>query len=218
MAKFSKLLLFALTALLFISCEKLPETDFTWPQDSQYEAGDSIQFENLTTEAKEYAWEFGDGGTSILEHPAYIFKESGTYTVSLTATNDDGETAKTKDIRIYDPTQLGFVLMDTLLNIMEGVTVYLYDDQEKWDNFDDPLFMADTDSNGEVLFTALGPVTYYLWCFKEETGGLWFSGGYVDPLIKHKTVYYNVPIVWFPDEVKKSARESRTPLLLQKAL
>ncbi|WP_322743868.1 PKD domain-containing protein [Methanofollis aquaemaris] len=37
-----------------------------------------------------YAWEFGDGGTSIAENPVHVYVEEGTYTVRLTATNSAG--------------------------------------------------------------------------------------------------------------------------------
>jgi PKD repeat protein len=40
-----------------------------------------------------WAWTFGDGGTSTARHPRHTYLTSGTFTVSLTVTDDDGSTA-----------------------------------------------------------------------------------------------------------------------------
>ncbi|MEZ4417585.1 MAG: PKD domain-containing protein [Gemmatimonadota bacterium] len=39
-----------------------------------------------------WAWDFGDGGTSTAQNPAHIYAAAGTYSVSLTVTDDDGAT------------------------------------------------------------------------------------------------------------------------------
>ena len=39
-----------------------------------------------------YAWDFGDGGSSTAENPAHTYVAAGTYTVSLTVTDDAGDT------------------------------------------------------------------------------------------------------------------------------
>jgi parallel beta-helix repeat protein len=38
-----------------------------------------------------WAWSFGDGGTSTLQHPSHTYTTAGTYTVSLTVSNASGE-------------------------------------------------------------------------------------------------------------------------------
>lgn len=54
-------------------------------------AGATVNFQNLSTNATTYSWDFGDptsaDNTSSLEHPAHVFAANGTYNVSLTASN-----------------------------------------------------------------------------------------------------------------------------------
>jgi PKD repeat protein len=42
-------------------------------------------------------WDFGDGGSSTLQSPSHSFAGGGTYSVSLTATDDDGATGMTSN-------------------------------------------------------------------------------------------------------------------------
>ncbi len=49
----------------------------------------SATFTNTSTNATNYAWDFGDGNTSTERNPVKIFAD-GTYTVSLTASNNAG--------------------------------------------------------------------------------------------------------------------------------
>jgi PKD repeat protein len=46
-----------------------------------------VSFTNLSLNADEYLWDFGDGYTSTEEHPTHAYSEEGPFTVSLTATN-----------------------------------------------------------------------------------------------------------------------------------
>jgi PKD repeat protein len=53
-----------------------------------------------------YAWDFGDGITSVQQNPVYTYTEPGVYSVSLTVTNSGGsDTAEKKDyITVIEPT------------------------------------------------------------------------------------------------------------------
>lgn len=55
--------------------------DFTLDQNS-------VSFENFAFNADSYSWDFGDGTTSIVEHPSHIYAVSGFYDVCLTAFDD----------------------------------------------------------------------------------------------------------------------------------
>jgi PKD repeat protein len=57
----------------------------------------TIQFTDASTNTPTaWAWTFGDGGTSTVQSPSHTYTASGTYTVSLTATNSFGNNTATK--------------------------------------------------------------------------------------------------------------------------
>lgn len=53
----------------------------------------TVQFTDNSAGAgiNKWAWEFGDGGTSVIKNPQYIYNNPGTYSVTLTVGNDGGE-------------------------------------------------------------------------------------------------------------------------------
>jgi len=52
-----------------------------------------------------WEWDFGDGGSTMTQNPTYIYSTPGTYTVSLTVTNNLGSTTSTRAglIRVLGP-------------------------------------------------------------------------------------------------------------------
>ena len=50
-----------------------------------------------------WSWNFGDTGTSTVQHPTHQYTALGTYTVSLTATNVNGSDTKTRPLLIEVP-------------------------------------------------------------------------------------------------------------------
>lgn len=58
-----------------------PTADFSFVEDINNE----VHFTNLSTWARSWNWEFGDGNNSDLENPSHTYAGPGTYTVSLTA-------------------------------------------------------------------------------------------------------------------------------------
>lgn len=62
-----------------------------------------ITFQNLTNNGVSYEWEFGEGSTSTMTHPNNVYTESGTYDVTLVATDAKGcIDSITKPITILD--------------------------------------------------------------------------------------------------------------------
>jgi len=95
---FTVLMLFSLVSLLmFSSCKKtvIPIAGFVYDTESEIPFGIPLKvyFTNSSNdliEGSTYSWDFGDNlGVSTEKDPIYTFAKGGTYTVSLTVSNDD---------------------------------------------------------------------------------------------------------------------------------
>jgi PKD repeat protein len=74
----------------------LPDADFS----ADVTAGTApltVSFTDLSTnDPTSWSWDFGDGGSSTEQHPSHTYTSAGSFTVSLTATNDAGSDTATK--------------------------------------------------------------------------------------------------------------------------
>jgi len=99
MKKYQILNLLILIAVIFTGCSDKWKKEFEIEPDPpiadfsytimQLTPGEVIFF-NHSLHATKYLWKFGDGNTSTVANPTHVYKEKGTYTVSLTAINDVG--------------------------------------------------------------------------------------------------------------------------------
>lgn len=86
-------LIFSIVSFVSISCRKLdPVANFSFDATYFYAPNDVV-FKNLSTDATEYNWEFGDGTNSIDENPTHQYKYGGVFTVTLTVKNKKGKTS-----------------------------------------------------------------------------------------------------------------------------
>jgi PKD repeat protein len=68
-----------------------PAAAFTFTPDQVIAPNEPVVFVNLSDDgATSFAWNFGDGHASNLEHPTHTYREPGTYTVQLTVSNELG--------------------------------------------------------------------------------------------------------------------------------
>lgn len=79
-----------------------------WDIDLANEKG-LISFEDKTTDASFWQWDFGDGGTSDLRNPKHVYTQVGNYTAKLTVSNGLCSQSITKTIRIFDSSNLSEV-------------------------------------------------------------------------------------------------------------
>ena len=77
------------TAFQEIIIDSLPNVDFTMASDTIC-LDQQAQFTGIGSNINSWFWEFGDGGTSIEQSPAYSYMASGSYTVTLTVIDSDG--------------------------------------------------------------------------------------------------------------------------------
>ena len=72
-----------------------PEADFT-ASKTNVSKGESIEFTDKSTNSPiGWLWDFGDGSTSTGQNPSKSYNTAGTFTVTLKATNNNGDDTKT---------------------------------------------------------------------------------------------------------------------------
>lgn len=93
---------------------KPPNAGFSWDPDEPG-PGDEVSFSSRASvdqdgEIVGWDWDFGDGATSSEQDPMHIFESEGDYAVTLTVTDDDGETdSVTQTITVEsEPPTAGF--------------------------------------------------------------------------------------------------------------
>lgn len=94
-------LLIALVAIMLVSCNttEVPVTSFSYELKQ-----DTVVFTNTTAGGVTYSWNFGDNSqVSTEKDPVHVYSTSGSFTVSLTATNEGGSKEFTSTITIAKP-------------------------------------------------------------------------------------------------------------------
>ncbi len=101
-----------LLACFLLACQNDNTVDFSYTPDSP-RAGESIRFSNLTKEGEEWKWTFGDGGESTVQSPTKVYREAGTYTITLQVDDKKYRTC-TKTITVLDTVPQIACSVDTL--------------------------------------------------------------------------------------------------------
>lgn len=123
-----------------ITVNPRPVADFTSPDTIKCEPSLTSSFQNISTGAVSWQWDFGDGGTSTLQNPTHTYTNYGNYSVTLIATNAFGCTdtiVKTDFIKIRRATIsipslpdrgcIPFLIMPVAtITSLDAVTSYLW--------------------------------------------------------------------------------------------
>lgn len=92
-----------------------------------------INFDNQSEKATSYQWNFGDGTTDTLATPSHQYRSSGSYTISLTASDKKGKSKTVKKTINIAPPKRCLVEIETAYGSM---LVQLYDaTPQHQDNF-----------------------------------------------------------------------------------
>ncbi len=74
----------------YINALTRPLADFLTSSNIVYIPDQEVVFRNLSENATEFFWDFGDGDTSTLFEPRHAYEEEGTYDITLIASNELG--------------------------------------------------------------------------------------------------------------------------------
>jgi len=119
--------------------------------------GRTVNFNNLSTDAVSFNWDFGDNTFSDLENPSKTYSVGGTFTVTLTATNSEGETDTFQDTFTFDDVFDGGLLVNGDFESGSMGWIVGVDD-----NASAPVVTADGNSFYEVNVTNPNPDSPFL--------------------------------------------------------
>ncbi len=90
-----------------------PVAGFTAPTTAA--TGEEVAFVNTSTGTAPlaYAWDFGDGASSMVENPSHAFATVGSHVVTLTVTSDYGKDSFSSAITVGDAPVAGFTASTT---------------------------------------------------------------------------------------------------------
>lgn len=99
----TKIGLYGLLMVGVISCQtELPDppnASYTFEVRNKPGASDVV-FTNTSTNATDYVWDFGDGGTSSEASPTHTYNSGELYAVKLIAKGEGGSSGVTQDVRV----------------------------------------------------------------------------------------------------------------------
>lgn len=172
---FQSLIVVTLLLTLFYSCNNdddpslhivNPKAQFTFAinDENPFE----VKFTSIITDRDSWSWDFGDGETSTVAHPAHTYAEPGEYIVTLTAIGEPGSTPAVIEqgviIILYDPVA-EFSPLASTSNPLEITfnTTTTYVKSYAWDFGDgntstekNPTHLYDTAGDYVVTLTAMG--------------------------------------------------------------
>jgi beta propeller repeat protein len=147
---------------------ELPVADFSANTTEGF-APLTVQFNDLSENATEWDWDFGDGATSIEQNTVHTYSAAGNYTVNLTVSNSNGTDSKLATITVLaQPVLLsafpGYTNPPTDLDqnglyedihgneMLDFDDVVAYYDNMDWIEENAPLELFDYNNNGLIDF------------------------------------------------------------------
>ncbi|MFH6604879.1 PKD domain-containing protein [Maribacter algicola] len=195
-----KVFLFGIGMLFLISCNSddgpvqtptepiIPVADFS-ASETDVETGTIIDFTDGSQHASSYEWTFegGDPASSTDKNPSVTYNTSGSFSVSLKVTNDDGDDTETKAgyINVTDattPPLAAFTATSTMIETGESIeftdTSTGSPTDWAWD-FEGGDPDTSTDQNPTVTYTTAGTYTVTLTVTNADGSGEEIKTGFI---------------------------------------
>ncbi len=154
-------------------------------------SGDTVRFTNLTSDAKSYKWDFGDGDSSTEENPMHIYPGKGKYVPTLYAVAQNGAQAQGSTV-IHISKTSPILLNDNTLSDWDTLSVNVYTSSPAGGNFIMGKF--DYDANNIYFYFEMKATVaegnifdFYLDADNNASTGLLtgdFTGGGYDELLE----------------------------------
>ena len=131
-----------------------PTADFSYSPPSPTTA-DNVRFTDLSSDPDgsvvSWFWDFGDGTTSTQQNPTHRYESAGTYTVTLTVTDDDGLTDSASENIVVETSS---TVIEVNTEPGAPVAVIVYSEPKRYsDN-------ADEDGHFRLVIDDLEPGTH----------------------------------------------------------
>jgi PKD repeat protein len=155
--------LFLALPLLIFSCESSPEAYFS-ANTNEPAVGEEVVFNNESTNAVDFEWDFGDGYISNDNSPGHIYNVPGTYEVILKAISKSGlESKATLTLTVMIPTLLEIEVREYYDDYaVPDASVILYPSLADWNAQTNKVYEGFTDSYGIVVFAGLKNIAYFV--------------------------------------------------------
>ncbi len=147
----------------------VPDTEFSFIRDLF-----SVSFSEDTNGETDYFWDFGDGNTSTEANPVHTYQEEGQYTVTLTTTNDCGQSTAEQNLTINTKPTAAFTLAGGLNQELCLPSEVTYQNQSSsnvvsqiW-TFEGGTPNTSTEDNPTVSYSTPGVYATTLEVFSEE--------------------------------------------------
>ena len=113
-----------------------------------------VTFNNTTSNATSYLWDFGDNATSTLYNPTHTYTSGGVFTVKLTANGAGGSSSTSKTVNI-----LPAYTKVTIAKITVIAMPFTKSNGTGWDPFDGPdVYTTITDSLDVIKWDGSGAI------------------------------------------------------------
>ncbi|MCH8029582.1 MAG: PKD domain-containing protein, partial [Candidatus Dadabacteria bacterium] len=151
-------------------------------------------FNDGSSDATSWSWDFGDGGTDAVMNPTHTFMNIGTYQVTLTIISQDGcEGQYVKDIRIDAP-DIDLLIPNAFTPNPNGSSGGYYDPT----SFDNDVFYPITSWVTEYLLQM-----YNRWgelIFESTNHAIGWDGYYRGKLCQQGTYIWQIKLKWTTGE------------------